>query len=222
MRNTTLLLLLPILATFALAIPSPKNPRTNSERIHAERAGAAYPGVTSSANSTATAAPLASTSSFTGIPAASSSASVADSLSPYAASSSNSTTSSSNSTGLDTVNPNPGNVSSETLSSLLAKTTAYQSFTFTDYVAASTTSSAASAVVTGGSNGNGGDEESNGSDDEDEDAGTSSSSSGPNGAAVQAAQGYADSMIGSLLPTLTLEVVLEPTQVRQIPTYFAG
>lgn len=213
MRTTTsLLLLLPILATGSLAIPSPKKPSAHFKRVYAERAGAEFIEVSSTADSTP-----ASTSSFTGIPAASTTASVADSLSPYAGSSSNSSTSSSKSTGLDTINPNPGNVSSETLSSLLAKTTAFQSFTFSDYVAASTTSSAASAVITGDSNGSGGDEESDGSDSEDEDSGSSSSSSDPYGDAVQAAQGYADSMIGSLLPTLTLEVILEPTQVSPIP-----
>jgi len=227
MRTTTSLLLLPLLASSSLTLSIPRKHKSQFKRIYRERAGALDVGTSSSADaattsvaasSTVTPAPSGITATSTGIPVASTTASVADSLSPFEPSSSN-TTSSSNSTGLDTVNPNPGNLSSETLSSLLAQTTAFQSFTFTDYVAASTTSSASSAVVTGSSSswdggdaGSDGGNGSDGSDDDSSNAGPSSSGSAYDDV-MQAAKSYAQSMMETLMPTLTLEVILEPTQV---------
>ena len=202
MRTSSSLLLLPFLASSSLALPAKRN-EVHVKRIHHQRAGAPLPETVS----TKTTAAPPSSSSYTGIPIASTSSSVADSLSPFDGSSSNSTTSPSNSTGLDSVNPNPGNVSSETLSSLLAQTTAFQSFTFTDYVSPSTSSSPSSAVVTGSSE-----------DDDGGDMGSASSGGDAWSQAASAAQAYAQSMMGSVLPTLTLEVILEPTQVRSCHT----
>ena len=213
MRASTSLLLLPLLASSSFALPNPKTQKKQKplfKPIRRELAGAGYSAykeaiVEASSSSPAAATATVSTTTFTGIAVASPSAStstVADSLSPYSGTSSNTTTSSSNSTGLDTVNPNPGNLPSESISALLAQTTAYNTFSFTTYTPTTSTSAASSAVTAGA-----GDKA--GDDDVDE----SSSSSDPLADALRAAESYADSLIGSLLPTITLDVILVPTQV---------
>jgi len=47
-------------------------------------------------------------------------------------------------------------------------------------------------------------------------AASSSSPSDPYSEAMQAAESYASSMMGTMLPTMTIEVILEPTQVSSL------
>lgn len=92
----------------------------------------------------------------------------------------------SSSIGKDTVQPSTVDLSSQSLSSLLAQTSAYNSFSYTDYVASST--SAPAALATQGS----GDVYAE---------------------AISAAEAYVKSMMQNVMPTITLEIVMEPTQV---------
>lgn len=241
MRFSTNLLLLPLAATSSFALPSPRQKshfrrifRTSAlhEREVAEAevwgseaasdiltpetasgsavaSSSAGPAAEASASSSAyyesSASSYASSSasswsnvtitatptSSEAIPAVTASA-YNETLSPWESTSSNES-STSNSTGLDTVPPE-ASFASDMLSSLLASTTVYDSFTYSEYApvatpAPSTTSEYYEPTPT-----------------------TAADSAAEE--AVKAAQEYAmHQVLGPLLPTITLEVVMIPTQV---------
>lgn len=230
MRLSTLFLVLPFLAESAMAIPSPRrHGTTNFRRIYGnKRAGAAVTtesieaevevssvasvaaiseafSASASASAPAASSPSAdsaiATESFTGIPVATSTPDMAD-LMPAASS----TVSADDPrlTGDNTVPPELGDVSDERVSSLLEATSIFDTFEYTTYVAPTSTyveptptyleaspTSVYSPASTGGVP--------NAMDELEE-----------------MAKSKANEMLGQFLPTLTLEVVLEPTQVSAI------
>jgi hypothetical protein len=170
--STTSLLLLPLLASSSFALPSPRRHARGLFRRIRERE---YAGTGVYANFVADVAdvPSADPSSYI---IAVASASPAEDYLPAS------------SVGKDTVQPSTVDLSSQSLSSLLAQTTAYNSFSYTDYVASST--SAPAALATQGS----GDVYAE---------------------AISAAEAYVKSMMQNVMPTITLEIVMEPTQVSR-------
>ena len=139
---------------------------------------------------------------FTGIPVASSTPDLKDLL-PVQASS---TISSDDPriTGNNTVPPSTSGIDDSVVSSLLAATSAFTDFTYTSYIPSATiapsssSASFTSSAVVAQSTAQGG----SGGDAMDE--------------IERMAKSKANAMIGQMLPTLTLEVVLEPTQVSTI------
>ena len=124
---------------------------------------------------------------FTGIPVATSSPDLAD-LMPAQAASASVSSDDPRVTGKNTVPPSTSGISDDSVSSLLAATSVFDTFQYTSYVATSTATSAPAAQQTGG-----------GGDAMDE--------------IEKIAQSKANELMGQMLPTLTLEVILEPTQV---------
>lgn len=192
--STTAALFPLLLASTSLALPQPKkDPRSLFRPIRErEYAGGAYPPGSSPSSSSADAEVLAASAapsssaaaSYTGIPVVAASLNPADYL-PAATSG-----------GKDTVPPSASNIPSESVSSLLAATTAFETFSYTGYVVpASTSTSTTSAVYA-------------------QSTGGSSSGDSAYDQAISAAEAYAKSMMGTMMPTLTLELVLSPTQVR--------
>lgn len=96
-------------------------------------------------------------------------------------------------TGNNTVPPSTSGISDEVVGSLLAGTASFADFQYTSYVPSPTSSASVAAQETGSSGGD------------------------PLGEIEKMAKSKADAMIGQMLPTLTLEVVLEPTQVSFAP-----
>ncbi|EIW72264.1 hypothetical protein TREMEDRAFT_55857, partial [Tremella mesenterica DSM 1558] len=160
-----------LLASTALAFPNAKRHRSNFKRIYRQR---------DDPEPVITAAP--STSTFTGIPVATSTPPVsAYGLSPFAGTNSTGPeTSNSTNVGKNPEDADPGGISNSSVSALLASTSVFNTFTYSDYTPATT---AASAVVTGGSgNGNeddGTDDESDyGSEGDDDEDGTNQDGGG--------------------------------------------
>lgn len=216
MRLQQSALLLPLLASTSLALPHTR--RTHKiafKRIYRERAEVTASASASASVAEITNAPSSSTSSdFAGIPVATSTAALADYLPASSASDRNIT-------GIESVPPSV-NVSSDSISQLLAETTAFSTYSYTGYVPTSTSSASASAVSAWSDTGSSVYSSSDGSSDSLSDDGSSdSSSSADQGSssdalqqAIQAAESYANNQIGSFLPTLTLEIILQPSQVR--------
>jgi len=208
MRLSALFLLLPFLIDSAAAVPPPRRyTRSHFRRIyrdHPERAGgvsedhspadvfvaevSASQSSAAEVSADATASSVSSSSAaadFTGIPVATSTPDLA-SLMPAQAISASASSDDPRVTGQDTVPPSTSGISDDSVSSLLAATSAYDTFQYTSYVATPTATSAPAAQETDG-------------DAMDE--------------LQRMAQSKAHELMGQMLPTLTLEVVLEPTQV---------
>lgn len=128
---------------------------------------------------------------FTGIPVATSTPNLSDYL-PASSAGASYTLSADDArvTGSDTVPPSTSGIEDSVVASLLAATTSFSNFQYTSYVATSTSSSVAAKETDG-----------NGYWDEIE----------------EMANSKAKEMMGQYLPTLTLEVILEPTQVSHAP-----
>jgi len=201
MRLAALFLVLPFLAESVFAIPSPRrHGSSNFRRIYGnKRAGAAVATEHSAAEASAASS---AEESFTGIPVVTSTPDLAD-LMPVKASS---TVSADDPrlTGNNTVPPELGDISDERVSSLLEATSVFDTFEYTTYVASTSAyveptstyvevapTSTHAAVSTGGVP--------NAMDELEE-----------------MAKSKANAMLGQMLPTLTLEVILEPTQVSQL------
>ena len=228
---STLFLILPYLATEAAALPSLRRPRvfkraggdvehqwgdhvpyaeesaataSYAEVISASASASTQPEqVSASASASVSASALESASaslasavdpSFTGIPVASESANPSDYL-PF-------------SETARTLIP-LSDVPSSSISSLLAETSKFSTFTFTDYQpvtetqwatetqAGPTQAPAPAPTANSGS-----------ADDKDV------SNQGLLRQALGGIQSYAESLIGAVMPTVTFEVVLQPTQVN--------
>ncbi len=226
----TTLLFLPLIVSSSAALPGPRRHRTQSRRIHRDvenrsfgqeerlqaRAGGYYMEAyaISEQASSVTSAPVASSSSYTGIPVATSTAPIADSLAPFSASSATNVTSDSNATGVDSVPANPANIDGSSLSSILAATSAYNTFSFTNYVVPTSTSfsfSTPSVIPAADHSAN------------VAPAPTPTAAAGgsfPYAAVISAAQAYANSLMNDMMksmPTVTLEMLLIPTQVSSYP-----
>jgi hypothetical protein len=225
---STLFLILPYLASEAAALPSLRRPRAfkraggdashewTEHAPYAEEAGAtASDSVVASATAVAD-APSASASAS--MASASASASVSVSLDPSF-------------TGIpvasETGNPSDylpfsetartliplSDVPSSSISSLLAETSKYSTFTFTDYQPAATATETVWATETQAAPSQAQapqpTENSSGRTADDPNV----SNQGLLKQALGGIQGYAESLIGKMMPTVTLEVVLQPTQV---------
>jgi hypothetical protein len=227
MRLSALYLLLPLLAESVTAVPRPKrHGSTYFKRIYGnKRAGAAVATdndnagtesfsdasadsasfapsqsawASASAASDVSAASAVATETFTGIPVATSTPDLAD-LMPAKASMTISADDP-RLTGNNTVPPEIGDIPDAQVSSLLQATSAFDTFEYTTYVATSTyiapTSTDVEPTPTSVYN-------------------PASTGGAPNAMdeLEQMAKSKANEMMGQFLPTLTLEVILEPTQV---------
>jgi hypothetical protein len=194
--STTSLLLLPLLASSSLALPSPKRHARGLFRRIRERefAGtgvyanfvAEAPSADSSSASSSDTSAASDSASSNSDPSASSSSYV---IAVASASPAEDYLPASSSIGKDTVQPSTVDLSSQSLSSLLAQTSAYNSFSYTNYVASSTSAPAVLATGSGSGSGN------------------------VYADAISAAEAYVQSMMQNAMPTITLEIVMEPTQV---------
>lgn len=104
------------------------------------------------------------------------------------------------------------NVNSQSISSMLAQTTGYSTFTYTTYEPTTTTTTETSWATQTSAPASGGSSDS----DDGSDSGSGDGSGSYMGVlqdAMGSIQSYANSLIGKMMPTMTLEVVLEPTQV---------
>jgi hypothetical protein len=190
--STTSLLLLPLLASSSFALPSPRRHARGLFRRIRERE---YAGTGVYANFVADVADVPSADPSSSASSSDTSTSAGSDPSPsssyiiaVASASPAEDYLPASSVGKDTVQPSTVDLSSQSLSSLLAQTTAYNSFSYTDYVASST--SAPAALATQGS----GDVYAE---------------------AISAAEAYVKSMMQNVMPTITLEIVMEPTQVSR-------
>jgi hypothetical protein len=110
-------------------------------------------------------------------------------------------------------------VPSSAVSSILAETSKFSTFTFTDYqpvtetVWATETQAASSPAAATPTADSGSASESGSGEKEDK---------GLLRQALSGIQDYAESLIDAMLPTLTLEVVLQPTQVSGIQKKMSG
>lgn len=235
------LLLLPLLATSSLAMPNVRRHKPLFRKIYGKRDNETETvevtdNSTASATETVTASVTESSSVTSGASSnytVSSTASFTDSYSSFASSStysssipapSNSTdisssipvNNTSNSTntasGLDTQQANPANLSSNAISSLLESTAAFATYTYSVYKPETVTQTeyhtqySTEVVVSTSTSISGAQATSSGNDDMSEAESYWDQ--------IQAmAESYAEHMTGSSLPTMTLEVVLEPTQV---------
>ena len=191
MRLSALFLVLPFLAETAFGFPSPRRHGTNNfKRIYGNKrvnAAIAAEGISENVNRAST-----SEDAFTGIPVATSTPDLAD-LMPVRASASVSAEDP-RLTGNNTVPAEVGEISESRVSRILAATSAFEGFEYTTYVAASSSYAPTPTY----------------------DLSTPASTGGvPNAMdeLEQMAKSKANAMLGQLLPTLTLEVILEPTQV---------
>jgi len=210
---STLFLILPYLASEAAALPSLRRPRAfrraggdsahewTEHQPYADEApvvsAASASAIAESQAASATADIISASAtvpidpSFTGIPVASESLNPSDYL-PF-------------SETARTLIP-LSNVPSSSISSLLAETSKFSTFTFTDYqpqtetVWATETQAAATQAPAPAPTDNSGD---------DKDV----SNQGLLRQAIGGIKSYAESLIGAAMPTVTFEVVLQPTQV---------
>lgn len=234
------LLLLPLLATSSLAMPNVRRHKPLFRKIYGKRdneteTAEVTDNTTASATETVTASVTESSSVTSGASSnsiVSSTASFTDSYPSFASSStysssipapSNSTdisssipvNNTSNSTntasGLDTQQANPANLSSNAVSSLLESTAAFATYTYSVYKPETVTQTEyhtqySTEVVVSTSTSISGAQATSGNDNMSEAESYWDQ--------IQAmAESYAEHMTGSSLPTMTLEVVLEPTQV---------
>lgn len=223
---STLFLVLPYLVSEVAALPSLRRPRAHKRAggdvSHEWEEHAPYVGEAVSQEASAASASASASAEVSDLPSASASASVIGSDVP-SASVSGSEVVDPSFTGIpvasESVNPSDylpftetartleplSNVPSASVSSVLAETSKYSTFTFTDYqpmtetVWATETQMAEAPAATAAEAAPTGDKE--------------RVNKGLLRQAIGSIEEYANSLIGKVMPTLTLEVVLEPTQV---------